>query len=84
VIGGLPVPSTTSVAASDLAVFCKKLSGDLFLHRPRHGVPQFLADATKFNLDIDVATPDEVQRLLADFASYPKPVLDRAKAAIGR
>jgi tripartite-type tricarboxylate transporter receptor subunit TctC len=46
--------------------------------------PQFLADAKKYNLDIDVATPDEVQRLLADFSGYPKPVLDRAKAAIGR
>lgn len=46
--------------------------------------PEFLADAKKFNVDIDIATPDEVQRILAEFASYPKPVLARARAAIGR
>ena len=46
--------------------------------------PEFLADAKKFNLDIDIATADEVQRLLAEFASYPKSVIDKAKAAIGR
>ena len=45
---------------------------------------QFLADAKKLNLDIDIATAEEVQRLLAEFASYPKSVLDKAKAAIGR
>ena len=48
------------------------------------GEMEFLADAKKFNLDIDIATPDEVQRLLAEFANYPKSVIDRAKAAIGR
>ncbi|HEY5929230.1 MAG TPA: hypothetical protein VIU02_02860, partial [Burkholderiales bacterium] len=26
--------------------------------------PEFLADARKMNLDIDIATPDEVQRVL--------------------
>ena len=46
--------------------------------------PEFLADAKKFNLDIDIATADEVQRLLADFANYPKSVIEKAKAAIGR
>jgi tripartite-type tricarboxylate transporter receptor subunit TctC len=46
--------------------------------------PDFLADAKKFNLDIDVATADEVSRLLAEFASYPSPILAKAKAAIGR
>jgi tripartite-type tricarboxylate transporter receptor subunit TctC len=46
--------------------------------------PQFLADAKKMNLDIDVATPDQVQQLLAQFADYPKAVIDKAKAAIGR
>jgi tripartite-type tricarboxylate transporter receptor subunit TctC len=46
--------------------------------------PDFLADAKKFNLDIDVATPDEVGRLLAEFASYPPAVIEKAKAAIGR
>jgi len=46
--------------------------------------PEFLADARKLNLDIDIATADEVERLLAGFASYPKSVIDKAKAAIGR
>jgi tripartite-type tricarboxylate transporter receptor subunit TctC len=46
--------------------------------------PEFLADAKKLNLDIDIATAEEVQQLLAEFANYPKAVLDRAKAAIGR
>jgi tripartite-type tricarboxylate transporter receptor subunit TctC len=46
--------------------------------------PEFLADAKKFNLDIDVATADDVGRLLAEFANYPKPVIEKAKAAIGR
>ncbi len=30
--------------------------------------PEFLADAKKFNLDIDIATADDVSRLLAEFA----------------
>ncbi|MPZ38105.1 MAG: hypothetical protein GEU95_08565 [Rhizobiales bacterium] len=46
--------------------------------------PEFLADAKKLNLDIDIATPDEVGRLLAEFASYPPSVIRKAKAAIGR
>ena len=46
--------------------------------------PEFLADAKKLNLDIDIATADDVGRLLADFANYPKPVIAKAKAAIGR
>lgn len=46
--------------------------------------PEFLADAKKFNLDIDIATADDVGRLLAEFANYPKPVIEKAKAAIGR
>jgi tripartite-type tricarboxylate transporter receptor subunit TctC len=44
----------------------------------------FLADAKKMNLDIDIATPEQVQQLLAQFADYPKAVIDKAKAAIGR
>jgi hypothetical protein len=46
--------------------------------------PEFLADAKKLNLDLDYATADEVQKLLAEFASYPKPIIDKARAAIGR
>jgi tripartite-type tricarboxylate transporter receptor subunit TctC len=44
----------------------------------------FLADAKKMNLDVDIATPEQVQQLLAQFADYPKAVIDKAKAAIGR
>jgi tripartite-type tricarboxylate transporter receptor subunit TctC len=44
----------------------------------------FLADAEKVNLDIDVATPEQVEQLLVQFANYPKNVIDKAKAAIGR
>ena len=46
--------------------------------------PEFLADAQKANLDIDIATSDEVEQLLVDFASYPRPIIERARAAIGR
>jgi tripartite-type tricarboxylate transporter receptor subunit TctC len=46
--------------------------------------PGVLADAKKLNLDIDIATADDVGRLLAEFANYPKPVIEKAKAAIGR
>jgi hypothetical protein len=36
------------------------------------------------NLDIDVATAEEVEQLLVQFANYPKPIIEKAKAAIGR
>src|SRR5262245_56185534 len=44
----------------------------------------FLADAQKMNLDIDIATAEQVETLLREFANYPKSVIDKAKAAIGR
>jgi tripartite-type tricarboxylate transporter receptor subunit TctC len=43
-----------------------------------------LAVAQKMNLDIDVATPEQVEQLLTEFANYPKSVIEKAKAAIGR
>jgi tripartite-type tricarboxylate transporter receptor subunit TctC len=46
--------------------------------------PEFLAEAQKSNLDIDPATHEQVEQLLAQFAAYPKDVLERAKAAITR
>ena len=46
--------------------------------------PDFLADAQKANLDIDPATGEEVRALLARFADYPKNIIQKAKAAIGR
>jgi tripartite-type tricarboxylate transporter receptor subunit TctC len=44
----------------------------------------FLADTQKMNLDIDIATPEQVEQLLVQFANYPKNVIEKAKAAIGR
>jgi tripartite-type tricarboxylate transporter receptor subunit TctC len=45
---------------------------------------EFLADAKKMNLDIDVATGEEVERIVAGFASYPAAVIRKARAAMGR
>jgi hypothetical protein len=46
--------------------------------------PEFLAEAHKANLDIDPATHEQVRALLAQFAAYPKEVIERAKLAIAR
>jgi tripartite-type tricarboxylate transporter receptor subunit TctC len=46
--------------------------------------PEFLADAQKANLDIDPATGEQVHSLLVRFADYPKNIIQKAKAAIGR
>jgi tripartite-type tricarboxylate transporter receptor subunit TctC len=46
--------------------------------------PAFLADAQRANIDIDPVTGDQVEQLLAQFAKYPKSVIDKAKAVIGR
>jgi tripartite-type tricarboxylate transporter receptor subunit TctC len=46
--------------------------------------PEFLAEAQKANLDIDPATHEQVERLLAQFADYPKDMIERAKQAITR
>jgi hypothetical protein len=46
--------------------------------------PEFLAEAHKANLDIDPATHEQVEQLLAQFADYPKAIIERAKAAIAR
>jgi tripartite-type tricarboxylate transporter receptor subunit TctC len=45
---------------------------------------EFLADAQKMNLDIDIATAEEVEQLLKEFVGYPKNVIEKARAAIGR
>ena len=45
---------------------------------------EFLADAQKMNLDIDIATAEEVEQTLKEFVSYPRNVIERARAAIGR
>jgi tripartite-type tricarboxylate transporter receptor subunit TctC len=45
---------------------------------------EFLAEAQKANLDIDPATHEQVEQLIAQFADYPKAVIERAKLAITR
>ena len=46
--------------------------------------PEFLAEAEKAKLDIDPARHEQVEQLLAQFADYPKDVLEKAKQAIAR
>jgi hypothetical protein len=46
--------------------------------------PQFLAEANKAGLDIDPVTPDEVEKLLKQFAAFTPDVLAKAKEAMGR
>jgi hypothetical protein len=46
--------------------------------------PAFLEDAERSKLDIDPADHTQVEHLLAQFADYPKDVLEKAKAAIAR
>jgi hypothetical protein len=46
--------------------------------------PEFLAEAHKANLDIDPATHEQVEQLLARFADYPQAVIEKAKLAITR
>jgi len=45
---------------------------------------ELLAEAQKANLDIDPATHEQVEQLLARFADYPKAVIERAKLAVTR
>lgn len=44
----------------------------------------FLAEAEKAGLDVDPATGDEIQAILAKFAGFPPEVLRKAEAAMGR
>jgi tripartite-type tricarboxylate transporter receptor subunit TctC len=46
--------------------------------------PEFLADAERTNLDVDPATGEQAEQLLAQISNYPKAVIEKAKAAIGR
>jgi tripartite-type tricarboxylate transporter receptor subunit TctC len=45
---------------------------------------QFLAEANKAGLDIDPVAPDEVHKLLKQFASFSPEVLVKAREAMGR
>jgi tripartite-type tricarboxylate transporter receptor subunit TctC len=44
----------------------------------------FLAEANKVGLDIDYASPEEVQNLLKHFATFSPAIFEKARRAIGR
>jgi tripartite-type tricarboxylate transporter receptor subunit TctC len=44
--------------------------------------PDFIADAAKIKTDVELVTGDEVKALLAKVFAYPKPVIERTKAAL--
>ena len=44
----------------------------------------FLAEASKIGLDIDYASPEEVQELLKHFATFSPAIFEKARKAIGR
>ena len=46
--------------------------------------PQFMAEADKIGLDIDPVSPDEVSKLLKQFASFSPELLVKAREAMGR
>jgi tripartite-type tricarboxylate transporter receptor subunit TctC len=46
--------------------------------------PEFMAEANKAGLDIDPASPEEVESLLKRFAAFPPEVFQKAQEAIGR
>ncbi len=74
---GRPLAGPPGIPAARLAVL-RKAFVDTMNDR------EFLADADKANLDIDPATHTQVEQLLAQFADYPKAVIEQAKAAITR
>ena len=46
--------------------------------------PEFLEDAKKVNIDIDLVSGAEIEGLLRQFADYPTAIIRKARAAIGR
>ena len=74
---GRPLAGPPGVPAERLAILRKAFQDTM-------RDPEFLADSHKANLDIDPATHEQVERLLARFADYPKAVIERAKLAITR
>lgn len=74
---GRPLAGPPGVPAERLAILRKAFQETM---RDR----EFLAEAQKANLDIDPATHEQVEQLLAQFADYPRAVIERAKLAITR
>ena len=74
---GRPLAGPPNMPAARLAMLRKALL-DTMKDR------DFLAEAQRANLDIDPATGEQAEQMLREFADYPKSVIDKAKAAIGR
>jgi hypothetical protein len=74
---GRPLAGPPGVPVERLAILRKAFQDTM-------GDREFLAEAQKTNLDIDPATHEQVEQLLAQFADYPKVVIERAKHAITR
>jgi tripartite-type tricarboxylate transporter receptor subunit TctC len=74
---GRPLAGPPGIPAERLAILRKAFEDTV-------RDPAFLADAEKAKLDIDPAGHKEVEQLLAQFADYPKDVIEQAKAAIAR
>ncbi len=74
---GRPLAGPPGVPPTRLAMLRKAFQDTM-----RDG--DFLADAQRANLDIDPATPEQVEQLLAKFADYPPAVIERARRAITR
>ena len=66
---GLPPDRATALKAAFEAVFKD---------------PDFVAEAKKIGADIDLVTGEEVMALLRQAFAYPKPVIERTKAALKR
>jgi len=74
---GRPLAGPPGVAPERLAVLRKAFEDTM---RDQ----EFLTEAQRANLDIDPATHEQVEQLLARFADYPKAVIERAKLAVTR
>ncbi|HEY7300557.1 MAG TPA: hypothetical protein VH684_21885 [Xanthobacteraceae bacterium] len=74
---GRPLAGPPGVPAERLAVLRKAFQDTM-------RDPEFLFEAQKASLDIDPATHEEVEQLLAQFLNYPKAVIEKAKLAIAR
>ena len=74
---GRPLAGPPGVPAERLAILRKGFEDTM-------QDTEFLAEAHKSNLDIDPATHEQVEQLLARFADYPKAVIEKARLAITR
>jgi tripartite-type tricarboxylate transporter receptor subunit TctC len=74
---GRPIAGPPDMPAARLATLRKAFMDTM-------ADPEFLADAQKTNVDIDPATGEQVGELLVQFADYPRSVIEKAKAVIGR